>query len=71
MVGKMPWTVYPIIPNSAAMPIVTAISVASKGAKVFENSEKYLQQLSQNSRSKHDRRLVKSLRPLDAKIGQF
>lgn len=71
MVGKMPWMVYPVIPATAVIAIVVAVTMASKGAKVFENSEKYLRQLSQNARSKYDRRLVKSLRPLDAKLGQF
>lgn len=51
------------------MTTVFVFTLIPYAAKIFENSRGYLRQL--NLRAKYDRRLCKSLRPLDIEIGPF
>lgn len=71
MVGRMPWMLYPIVPVTMVISIGFGVTLATWGAKVLDNSETYLRQLSRKARGKYDRRVVKSLRPLRIAIGRF
>lgn len=71
MMGKIPWIFYPFIPMATSVTSIFAFTLISYGSMVFESSKDYLVQLRQNVKNKHDRRLVKSLRPVAMSIGPF
>lgn len=71
MFGRISWIIYPVFPVCSLTIFVFFVTFVSKSAMIFECSNDYLRQLSQNVSSKHDRRLVKSFKPLRIQIGPF
>lgn len=71
MAGKISWLVYPVIPGSCGSAVFFLVTLVPNAAKVYEDSNSYLTQLSKNLSDKYDRLVAKSLRPLGIQVGPF
>lgn len=71
MVGMMSWILYPVIPITTGICIVFVFTLLPVAAGVYENSRVYITQFRQTARSKLDKMVAKTLKPMAIGIGPF